>query len=373
MTTKAEGEGVEGVPASGSPAALPSDAVLEQQMHRFAEAEDFRSAALVRDQLSYSTVDDEATVLQLNSELYSAFSARDGERVKKLWLKERWVQCIHPDGKRSSGFGDVCDSWDRIFQEWPVTKRMQVAPQDTKLSIRGGTAIVTCQEHLSSKSPKRQLGLMIATNIFRKVDGKWWLVHRHVSPVTGSTGEGGMDPESQLWRLQQFARAAGSMPGTRIIIQASQGRNFPDGDGDSDEDEDEEDESYDNRMRAHDSSSDEEMDSDDDEVDIEEGDIYDEDAHRMEVMEAARETIRALRRLTKEGRLPTEAKNRLIREINENLGHSQVELAHELLLKGAVDEAELKDAEEEFAALVTEYVRTDGTNPSQAAPPAGSR
>merc|ERR1711879_882376 len=100
--------------------------------------------------------------------------------MKALWLEASFVQCIHPYEKRSLGYTDVCDSWQRLFS-MGAARKSTITAEDVRVNVRGATAIVVCLEQVISKALKRPLRSMTATNIFRKVGQKWLLVHRHVS------------------------------------------------------------------------------------------------------------------------------------------------------------------------------------------------
>merc|ERR1712129_84137 len=97
---------------------------------------------------------------------------------------------------------------------------------------------------------------------------------------------------------------------------------------------------------------DEEDDSEEDSEDSE-SEYYVEDESEGE---GARDTVRALRRLSKQGILTGEAKIQLLSEMLKNPGESMPERAHALLLSD-VPEDEKKAAWEEFAALVGLEVR----------------
>lgn len=339
-------------------------AKLEGRMHELAKAEDYRAAAAVRDELGVLTaaqLDDEANVLRANTELYEAFSARDFERMKALWLQAPYVQCIHPDEKRSLGHRDVCASWRRRF-EAPAARQHLVTAEDMHVNVRGATATVVCTEHVVLKARKKPVRSMLATNIFRKVGVRWLLVHRHVSSCSptgdGAFGFGGAagedeDPISNAaWKLSQLARAASSIPGTRIIIQQADPRqqNFRDGDEDEEHGVPEAIRAELNGMHDEGSLEDEGSDGpEDDDEDSEEEDFADEDEE--DEMEAARATVRALRQLSHEGRITQQAKILLLLDIVRSPGDSMLERAYSLLLTNIPEEDE-KAAWEDFAEIV---------------------
>ncbi|CAE8595419.1 unnamed protein product, partial [Polarella glacialis] len=163
VARRAEGEGAEASSSSESPAAAKSEAKaislvvaeadsatvatvrldereahsraeeLEGQMHLLAVAEDYKGAALIQDQLCAVQLDDEGSVLQANSELYGAFTKRDTDRMKAIWLRAPYVQCIHPYEKRSAGYTDVCASWERIFKA--SKKKSTITPESVQINV----------------------------------------------------------------------------------------------------------------------------------------------------------------------------------------------------------------------------------------------
>ncbi|CAK0823152.1 unnamed protein product, partial [Prorocentrum cordatum] len=180
--------GGNGKAGSETPDPVPEELVeeLEGKMHELASKGDYVAAAAVRDELCAAQFDDEVHVLSANAELYSAFSARDIDRIKALWLQASYVQCIHPydQQKPASGYSEVCGSWRRLFDQGRL-QRSVVSAENVRVNVRGATATVSCVEQVSSRKARRPQNKMLATNVFRKVQGRWLLIHRHVSHATG--------------------------------------------------------------------------------------------------------------------------------------------------------------------------------------------
>uniref|UniRef100_A0A7S4Q9N9 UVR domain-containing protein n=1 Tax=Alexandrium monilatum TaxID=311494 RepID=A0A7S4Q9N9_9DINO len=337
-----------------TPEATPNELVeeLESQMHKLARAGKYEDAAVVRDKLSNAQVDDEARVLLANTELYTAFSDRNIERMRALWLPASYVQCIHPYEKRAAGYSDVCASWQRLFEAAKSAPSV-VSAEDVRVLVRGATATIVCTERVTSKALKTTLHSMIATNIFRKVDGKWHLVHRHVS-AAGDSAWGAPLLDDQMTApdisedsvMAWMSQAAGRFPVTKIIIQDASGKRFNMG-----EDEDFHPRVIDAMEIGDEDTDDSGMESDED-SDMDDM-LVDEEENGMEI---ARDTVRALRRLSKQGLLTARAKIQLMSEMLRNPGESMPERAHELLLVD-VPEDEKDAAWEDFAALVAMEAR----------------
>eukprot|EP00933_Yihiella_yeosuensis_P036545 TRINITY_DN30310_c0_g1_i2.p1 TRINITY_DN30310_c0_g1~~TRINITY_DN30310_c0_g1_i2.p1 ORF type:complete len:553 (+),score=126.08 TRINITY_DN30310_c0_g1_i2:173-1831(+) len=351
---------------------------LEGKLHTLVEAEDYKAAAELRDELSLSQLDDEAFLLSANSQFYSLFSKRDHSGMKALWLQAPFVQCIHPYTRRSSGYSEVCASWESLFKE--ASHKNIISPNDVRVHVRGATATVTCYEQILSKRQNRFIRAMLATHVFRKVSGRWLLVHRHVSLPLGASATllddepvhlGELMPDADdssaqsrtSYRLGQMARAAANfqglaLPAAQIIINplGNTGQGFG-SDEDNDEDHDDEDGSFGEVINGYtpeqveggSNSSDE----DHDDLDEDDEGIYvADDGGDEDVMEVARDTVRALRQLFNEGKIDQQAKMRLLADMIQNPGESMPERAHKLLLSEVPDH-ERQAAWEDFAMLIT--------------------
>ncbi|CAK9062124.1 unnamed protein product [Durusdinium trenchii] len=309
---------------------------MDRKMVECAQAGDFTGAARLRDKLCSSQLEDEGTVLQANVEFYASFSQRDLERMKACWFPSALAQCIHPYDKMLNGCSEISESFRRLFEESKTKSR--IVPDEVKVSLRGATAVVTCQEKVVLK--QRIQSILLTTHVFRRAaQGKWLLMHRHASTPPGD------DESVGAWnaRLQQLMRAAQTLgPGTsQFIINAANPIYDDDGDGPfgisgrlDDED-----------LSPDDDESDEPHDSDD-EIYVEEEDD----------MEDARDAWRSLRKLARDRVISRGDKVLLLAEMTQNPGESIVEKAHRLLLRDVPD-AEEKDAWEDFGELISFQVK----------------
>ena len=59
---------------------------------------------------------DEGDVYKANEAFYSAFESLDIKEMEKVWLEEKYVQCIHPGWRSLTGWEDVMNSWRQIFE-----------------------------------------------------------------------------------------------------------------------------------------------------------------------------------------------------------------------------------------------------------------
>jgi ketosteroid isomerase-like protein len=80
-----------------------------------------------------------------------------------------------------SGREAVLASWERIFDNAGM---MQFTVADAEAHIDGDLAWVICTERLTSVQGGQVVeGLVQATNLFRRQNGEWRMIHHHGSPV----------------------------------------------------------------------------------------------------------------------------------------------------------------------------------------------
>jgi ketosteroid isomerase-like protein len=124
---------------------------------------------------------DREAVLEANRAFYRAFESLDVEKMAEVWLKQPHIVCIHPGWPKLSGWGPVMASWERIFDN---TFEMKFELGEIEAMISGDLAVVVVQENLAQSGydgpTKAQV---LATNVFERADGRWWLVIHHGSPV----------------------------------------------------------------------------------------------------------------------------------------------------------------------------------------------
>jgi ketosteroid isomerase-like protein len=119
-------------------------------------------------------------VKEANLGFYRAFESLDADRMADIWAHDADAKCIHPGWPLLRGWDAIFGSWGRIFD---TTTMMQFIITDADVSLEGHWAWVTCTENLTSvvDGGVRQ-GVVQATNIYRKQQGRWLLVHHQGSP-----------------------------------------------------------------------------------------------------------------------------------------------------------------------------------------------
>jgi uncharacterized protein (TIGR02246 family) len=127
-------------------------------------------------------------VEESNAELYGAFESGDIDRMAALWDDVEDVTCVHPGWPLLRGRSSVLRSWSLIMAN---TSYIQFFLTDVAATVLGDTAVVTCTENILTSVEPDASGdsRAVATNVFRRRDGRWRLVVHHASPVLAPVGE----------------------------------------------------------------------------------------------------------------------------------------------------------------------------------------
>jgi len=122
---------------------------------------------------------DVGAVTGANEAFYAAFEAADLDRMAACWAQDDTVCCIHPGSDLIVGWPRVSRSWAAVFVG---SARLQFFLTDVDVHVDGDTAVVTCAENVLAGA-ELSAGKVLATNVFRRVDGEWRMVLHHASPV----------------------------------------------------------------------------------------------------------------------------------------------------------------------------------------------
>mmetsp|Transcript_15962 Transcript_15962/g.39121 ORF Transcript_15962/g.39121 Transcript_15962/m.39121 type:complete len:513 (-) Transcript_15962:86-1624(-) len=162
---------------------------MEAELYQAVKQQEFAKAAEKEATISQKHVDDCGLVLQVNSRFYDAFSKKDPVAMEAVWLQDKSCICIHPSHKPLVGARDIMSSWHDMFESSNGSfQRSWMEPQEVRITVKATTAIITCEEHVFTRrfvrGQKRETELvnkLQATNIFRKIGGKWYLSYHHSS------------------------------------------------------------------------------------------------------------------------------------------------------------------------------------------------
>jgi ketosteroid isomerase-like protein len=109
------------------------------------------------------------------------FETLDIKKMEKMWLHASYIKCVHPGWPLLIGWGPVMISWERIFAN---TDSMHFTLADVRVEVVGTLAWVVLVEELESRSVAGlSRSQILATNLFEKHDGQWFIIHHHASPI----------------------------------------------------------------------------------------------------------------------------------------------------------------------------------------------
>jgi hypothetical protein len=228
---------------------------------------------------------------------------------------------------------------------------VEIRPSNVRISVRGLSAFVVCNEDMVTQKSTQRL---LATNIFFKSAGKWRLVHHHADARGGAEAEhgseswlsgGGWGGGPRVVRIEApLGTDAMSLDETvveamRAALGDNRGKLRPGGS-------DLEIRDRNGGVIGSFSVGDNDSDDEDEESGSEGDEEYEEDERLLDenVTDGA---VEGLRLLAKDGRISREEKRRLMSSIidHHHAGGpaSEVEIAYELLVLRAEDEAEALD------------------------------
>jgi ketosteroid isomerase-like protein len=120
-------------------------------------------------------------VMKAHAAFYEAFQSLDMEKMERVWLQDPHITCIHPGWRKLVGWGPIMASWERIFGNlFEVTLELGEAD----LMISADLAVVVVEEKLTQRGYDGiSHSLVLATNVFERVGGKWFMILHHGSPV----------------------------------------------------------------------------------------------------------------------------------------------------------------------------------------------
>ncbi|MCZ6681223.1 MAG: nuclear transport factor 2 family protein [Candidatus Poribacteria bacterium] len=123
----------------------------------------------------------EQQVEQANLNFYQAMQNLSIDMIDDVWLHADWVRCVHPNWETLTGWEGIRQSWVNIFQN---THRMHIQPTEVSIYVDSQFAWVTCVESIhTSVRGRMSVGFAQATNIFKRENDDWKMVHHHASSL----------------------------------------------------------------------------------------------------------------------------------------------------------------------------------------------
>ena len=98
-------------------------------------------------------------VLQANTAFYKSFTDKNFDEMKKVWMQSESVQCIHPSHEPLVRYKNVMASWKGMFDSDVKNFQMNsMVPYSIRLSVKGCTALLTCNEEVYTAKFVRGVG-----------------------------------------------------------------------------------------------------------------------------------------------------------------------------------------------------------------------
>lgn len=143
--------------------------------------------------------DPRAELVAANEAFYKAFESLKLDRMDDLWARGDDVVCIHPGWRILRGWEHVHGSWQMIFAN---TESMQFLLTDVHAECGEAMGWVSCMENIIQTSGEEPFYYTVqATNIFRRVEGRWKVVLHHASGIVaewkGPRAKGKPDEKGQ--------------------------------------------------------------------------------------------------------------------------------------------------------------------------------
>ncbi|MEO1591218.1 MAG: nuclear transport factor 2 family protein [Cyanobacteria bacterium J06632_22] len=124
---------------------------------------------------------EETAVEQANAAFYRAFEKKDLTALTDICSQSIDSLCIHPGRTALKGWPAISASWQKIFQ---ATQYLEIDTDIQSIQVTGDLAYVVLIENVRQVSGRRQAkARSMATNIFERMGGHWYLVHHHGSPL----------------------------------------------------------------------------------------------------------------------------------------------------------------------------------------------
>jgi ketosteroid isomerase-like protein len=126
-------------------------------------------------------------ILAANAAYYRAFATGDVATMTRVWADDA-VSCVHPGWPPLVGRDDVIESYRGILTN---QNRVRIAHQEEVAIVTGEEGRVLCIEIVEGTA-------LAATNVYRRVDGEWRMVHHQASPIALTDDDEEAPPSNRL-------------------------------------------------------------------------------------------------------------------------------------------------------------------------------
>lgn len=134
---------------------------------------------------------DEAQIRAVEDQFAAAFKAKDIDAIMKVYVPDEslFVFDVVPP-RQYVGATAYRNDWAEFFKTLDGTPNFEIT--ELAITVDGNLAFSHSIQHVAGKKPTGEpLDLTVrVTDAYRKIDGKWLIVHEHVSvPVDLDTGK----------------------------------------------------------------------------------------------------------------------------------------------------------------------------------------
>lgn len=111
---------------------------------------------------------------------YGAFEAADIEAMMQVWADLPDILCVHPLGGVLVGPRPIRTSWEELFAD---SFQRNFVVETAAVHHGAEFASRTVYESILIPASGQRFSPMIATNVYRLVDGGWRMIVHHASPA----------------------------------------------------------------------------------------------------------------------------------------------------------------------------------------------
>lgn len=119
---------------------------------------------------------------------YTAFEQGSVDAMMAVWADRPDITCVHPLGSMLIGRQAVRESWLQIFLD-ASPRLFEIETVSTLYSPE--TAVHTVYETITIPPNGPRFPPIIATNAYRRIAGRWYMVLHHASPFAAPEDDAG--------------------------------------------------------------------------------------------------------------------------------------------------------------------------------------
>jgi hypothetical protein len=135
------------------------------------------------------TVEEEvcAAAMRFFDGINDMVSGRGIDKIREAWEHSDRVTGGHPSGEWSQGWAEIVVGFE-LFSEFGRPERGGTKVRSMKAHVYGDVAYTTC---LFTTAPAFGAETLACTNVLRRVDGSWKMIHHHAdkAPLLGAAAE----------------------------------------------------------------------------------------------------------------------------------------------------------------------------------------